>query len=231
MSSAARTSPAVWTKLLRVLFRQRGCRERDAGGIDPLVLSERTTIDDDCPQPIVAPLLHSQLDAAIVEEKPIAGLRRADEGFVGREDAVRGPDALAGGDSQRLPGNQGDLSPFERSGANLWSAQVLHHRHGAAGLSGHPADVLIRSRVRLVRTVREVQPEDIDTRQKQIPQDGNRTGRRAEGCDDFGVPHDSLRRGWELEAGGWGAAQGSTTAFVIRMASASASASLMPVSG
>ena len=60
-----------------------------------------------------------------------------------------------GVERQRLPA-------FERAGPDLRAAQVLHHRHGAAGRRGGIADGRIVPGVRLVRSVREVQPEDID---------------------------------------------------------------------
>ena len=79
-----------------------------------------------------------------------------------------------------------------------------------AGARRRVADGVERAAVRFVGAVREVQAEHVDAAIDQRGEDVRNGARRAERGDDFRVPHQC---------------HGSTSAFGMRIASASASAS------
>ena len=87
-------------QVLFVLRRHRRRRQFDAGRVDALVLPELAAVDDLGHELAVAALAHAQLDLAVVEQQPRAGLGVGDEVGVGGKDAARAAIAVAGADAE-----------------------------------------------------------------------------------------------------------------------------------
>ena len=102
------------------------------------------------------------------------------------------------------------LAAAETARADLGSAEILKDGDVPAGARGRFPYRVVGPPVRLVRPVREVEPEHVDAAGDERVEDLGRAAGRTERGDDLGVPRHC---------------HGSTSAFGIRMASASASAS------
>ena len=77
----------------------------------------------------------------------------------------------------------------ELAGPNLRAAQVLQYRHGVSAPFGGGAHARADGGVGFVRTVREVQAEDVDPRVDELVEHRVGTAGRTERGDDLGMPH------------------------------------------
>src|SRR5207249_8061929 len=96
------------------------------------------------------------------------------------------------------------LAAFDRADANLRPAEILEDRDRAAGALRGGADARIGRRVRLLRAVREVEPEDVGTGGDQRVEHAVGVARGPDGGDDLRVPHESGFRVSEFRVQGSG---------------------------
>src|SRR5262249_38885536 len=152
--------------------------------------------DDGRLDPGAVGAVDTQLDGAVCKQQPIAGPDRARESRE-RRGKMPGPAGeVAGLDREtftRLDPNR--PSAFERSGADLGTAEVLEHPDLTPGTVRRRADASERRRLRLVGAMGKIETEDISAGANQRIEHVVRIGGRSYSRDDLGVPHQELVAG------------------------------------
>ena len=97
---------------------------------------------------------------------------------------------IADSDGEGTAGRQRHWSaPAQLPGANLRAAEILKQRHDTPRFLRSRAHLLDAGRVRSMRAVREVQPEDVDAGRHQVADDGIAGRCGAERRNDLGSAH------------------------------------------
>src|SRR5262249_11112446 len=149
-------------QVVGVLRRDARDRQRHAGRRDALVLANRAAFDDDRVNVPAVDAADAQLDAAVVEQQPIAWTDAVRETRERRGQPARLAGRVVDRDRERLAGLDDDgLAAFDGADADFRSAEILQDRDFTAGPLRRGADARERCRVRLLRAVREVETEDV----------------------------------------------------------------------
>jgi len=183
---------AAEPSVLAVLVGHGGDREGNprqghpfAGGKGPS--RNRTGIDS-----VVLRRLHHEFKHPIVDQKPVAGTRHAED-FRHRQGHQVGIGGRLQGERHRLArGHQARRRKVSQ--AHLRPAQVLQNRDGTSHAGGDGADRLDATSVVGVGAVGEVDPRDIETRAHQSLQPVEIIDGRSERTDNLGASHGGRNR-------------------------------------
>ena len=109
------------------------------GRLMPLCSPSGAAADDDGLRRRAVRRLDAQLDAAVVEQQPVARADRLGEAGEGRRHAAGAAHEVAGGDLQRRAGHEVDgLAIDQLAGADLRPGQVLQDGDVPAGRAPRP---------------------------------------------------------------------------------------------
>ncbi len=185
-------------QVFSVLRCNGGGRQRHAGDIDSLVLTELTPLQYTRFNLTAARRLDTQLDEPVGEEQSVARADASREALERGRNASRTAFEIAGRDRQPVAGLEDNrAAALQPPRADLRPTEILENRHlspcsprrGANAVEGAPEP--------LPRAVGEIQAADVGPFGDQRVEDGVVVARGANGRDDFGVSHNG-----PLAAGG-----------------------------
>ena len=129
-----------------------------------------------------------EFEAAVIEQDPVTVMDVPRQIGIGAANAARVPDnTLVGDDHETLPTLQQDrLIALQVADADLWPLQVGQQCKGPLLELRGTAPVTNGGRVVSVRSVREVDPQDVHARAHQTTQLRQPVYRRSDGSDDLG---------------------------------------------
>ena len=175
-----------------VLFSQRRQFKDGIGNVDALAVRDGTAGHDLGDDRVIVEALDLELEAAIVDQQPMAGKRRGEDFRVRQGDRLGVAVAAAGNEADQFAGAHLDAAVLDGADADLRALQVLQDADRAADIVLEVADGLVYRGMILVEAVRKVQPEDIDAGQKQAAKHFGAGTCRADRCHDLGAPVASL---------------------------------------
>ena len=154
------------------------------------MLAEHPAIDHCRPELLAVALLDAKFDATIVEQKGVARANGFRQICVGGRYPAAPALRIADRNAKLIAHVQHQRRCVDQSAdPDLRTAEVLKQGHGTINFLGHPPDAPNQLTVLLPRAVREIQPEDVDTRDQKV------SNRRVvcrcgpKGCDDLRVSH------------------------------------------
>src|SRR5688572_24842682 len=181
-------------QVVRVLRRQPNRRELHAWRVDALVLPQAAAVHHNGSQLAALHFIHAELNPPIVEQEHVAGTDRLRQLRAGGRDPSWSAWEVADGDGEAIAlGQRQRLAALKRSGADLWSAEVLHDGDTAPGVTRGLADAPDDVAVGRMIAVRKIETEDIDARRNQLPNRVRAAGRRPNRGDDLGGAHEGYR--------------------------------------
>jgi len=139
---------------------------------------------------VTGDLLHAQLELAIVQQQSVASMDALWEIGIRRRDALRVTLEIADDDGECFAWFQRHgTTATQLTDANLRATQVLEEGDDAPGLFGGAPDLLDDSGVAVVRAVREVETDDVNTGGDQLANNRVAGGCRSQRRDDLRSAH------------------------------------------
>ena len=177
-------------QVVHVLQRDGGGGQRHPRRVDPLVLAKYAAFDHGGPNRRTVRLDHLQLDGAVRQQQVVAWMHAACKPFERRRDDSGASEFLARDDVQRVTHLQADgPATFEQAGADLRSPQILQDGNLPTGTLSRRTHARERGSMRLVRAVREVEPDDVGAGGDEGVEQIVGIGRRADGRNDLRLAH------------------------------------------
>ena len=177
-------------QVIGILRGNRRRRQVDAGRGDALVLAEHPAVDDERRDVSAIDPFHAQLDHPVGEQQAIPETHARRQAIECRVDAAGPAEARAGCNRQPFALSQLDrLTALHASSANLGTAEILENGHDTISTLGGRADPPVRPLMRLVRPVREVQPDAVDARRDHRVEHGVVVALWTDGGEDLRMTH------------------------------------------
>jgi hypothetical protein len=170
---------------------QRVADDRRIREVHALAIAQRAAAIDAAVDHRVLHAQHGELDLAVVDQHPHAGLDQAPEALVADRDTLGVAHPALTVQREGGAGDQDGAAPRDVPGANLDAAGIHHDGHVGAELVDDLADSIQSPAVVLGRAVGEVQAGDVHACLDHLLEDLGRIAGRPYGGDQLGLagPH------------------------------------------